>query len=86
MVEAEQNISSIDADSVNNVENTETACTAVTPKTPWAPYTGGIPLSLTYFEGTMYEMVRSAAARYPENIAFDFMGRGTAYREMMHEI
>ena len=86
MAEAEQNKSSIDADSVDNVENTETACTAVTAKTPWAPYTGGIPLSLTYFEGTMYEMVRSAAARYPENIAFDFMGRGTTYREMMREI
>ena len=86
IAEAEQNKSSIDADSVDNVENTGTVCTAVTAKTPWAPYTGGIPLSLTYFEGTMYEMVRSAAARYPENIAFDFMGRGTTYREMMREI
>ena len=42
------------------------AGTAVTAKTPWAPYTGGIPLSLTYFEGTMYEMVRSAAAAQEE--------------------
>ncbi|MBQ2306429.1 MAG: AMP-binding protein, partial [Clostridia bacterium] len=86
MAETEQKNSSIDADSVDNVENIGTAGTAVTAKTPWAPYTGGIPLSLTYFEGTMYEMVRSAAARYPENIAFDFMGRGTTYREMMREI
>jgi long-chain acyl-CoA synthetase len=57
-----------------------------TVKTPWAAYTGGIPLSLTYFEGTMYEMVADIAAKYPENIAFDFMGRSTTYREMMRGI
>ena len=57
-----------------------------TVKTPWAEYTGGIPLSLTYFEGTMYDMVADIAGKYPENIAFDFMGRSTTYREMMRGI
>ncbi len=57
-----------------------------TVKTPWAAYTGGIPLTLTYFEGTMYEMVADIAAKYPEYVAFDFMGRSTTYREMMRGI
>jgi long-chain acyl-CoA synthetase len=60
--------------------------TAITAKRPWAPFLGEIPLSLDYFEGTMYEMVSRTAAEGPEDIAFDFMGRRTTYKKMLVNI
>lgn len=59
---------------------------AVTARTPWAPYLGEIPLTLTYFKGTMYQMVLSAANAGPEDIAFDFMGRSVTYKKMADNI
>ena len=58
----------------------------ITAKTPWADHLGSVPLHLTYFEGSMFDKVASIAARYPNNVAFDFMGRPTTYRQMVHEI
>ena len=58
----------------------------ITAKTPWAEHLGTVPLHLDYFEGSMFEKVASIAEQYPENIAFDFMGRSTTYRQMVHEI
>jgi len=58
----------------------------ITAKTPWEPYTGGIPMHLDYFEGSMYDKVKEIADRYPNNIAFDFMNIPTTYRKMMGEI
>ena len=58
----------------------------ITAKTPWAEHLGTVPLHLEYFEGSMFEKVASIAEQYPENIAFDFMGRSTTYRQMVHEI
>lgn len=55
-------------------------------KTPWYPYMGEVPTHLEYFKGSMFEMVADAAARYPKNIAFDFMGRSTTYRKMITKI
>ena len=59
---------------------------SITAKTPWAPFVGDVPLHLDYFEGSMFEMVESVAERYPEYVAFDFMGRPTTYKRMIHEI
>ena len=47
---------------------------------------GSVPMHLDYFRGTMFEAVEKIARQYPENIAFDFMGRPTAYPEMIREI
>ena len=55
-------------------------------KTPWAGHTGEIPLFLQYFEGSMFDKVAEIAERYPNNVAFDFMGKSTTYREMIAEI
>ena len=44
----------------------------ITAKMPWAGHTGNIPLTLEYFEGTMYEKVEEIAKRYPKYTAFDF--------------
>ena len=57
-----------------------------TVKTPWYPYTEGVPVHLDYFKGSMFDMVASVAARYPKNIAFDFMGKSTTYARMIRKI
>lgn len=58
----------------------------ITAKTPWAPYLGDLPLHLDYFEGSMFEAVEAIANKYPDNIAFTFMGKSTTYRRMVQEI
>ena len=59
--------------------------TVITAKMPWAGHTGDIPLHLEYFEGSMYDKVADVAERYPNYIAFDFMGRHTTYKELIRE-
>ncbi|MCQ2512214.1 MAG: AMP-binding protein [Lachnospiraceae bacterium] len=58
----------------------------ITAKTPWKDHLGVLPFHLDYFEGTMYEGIKKSAEAYPNNIAFDFMGRSTTYRKMLTEI
>ncbi|MBR3179092.1 MAG: AMP-binding protein [Clostridia bacterium] len=58
----------------------------ITAKTPWEPFLGGVPMHLDYFEGSMFDKVAEIAKQYPDNIAFDFMGRSTTYRQMVQEI
>ena len=57
-----------------------------TVKTPWYPYTEGVPVHLDYFKGSMFDMVASVAARWPRNVAFDFMGKSTTYARMIKKI
>ena len=58
----------------------------ITAKMPWAPYVGELPLYQEYFEGSMFDKVAGIAEQYPNNVAFDFMGKSTTYREMVREI
>lgn len=58
----------------------------VTAKTPWKDYLGDVPMTLNYFEGSMFEMVEQVAKAYPDYVAFDFMGKPTSYRKMVEEI
>ena len=58
----------------------------ITAKTPWAPFMGEVPMHLDYFEGSMFQAVEKIARQYPENVAFDFMGKPTTYPEMIREI
>ena len=58
----------------------------ITAKTPWAAHLGDVPLHLDYFEGSMFDSVEQIARQYPDNIAFDFMGKSTSYRKMVQEI
>ena len=60
--------------------------TEITAKTPWEAFMGEVPMHLDYFDGTMFEMVEAVAKKYPNNVAFDFMGRSTTYRQMVAEI
>lgn len=58
----------------------------ITAKTPWAAHLGDVPLHLDYFDGTMFEMVSDIAKKYPDYVAFDFMGRSTTYSKMCAEV
>lgn len=58
----------------------------ITAKTPWKDHLGNVPFTLDYFDGTMYEMVEEVAKKYPNYIAFDFMGRSTTYRELTKNV
>ena len=52
-------------------------------KTPWKDYLGDVPMHLDYFQGSMFEAVARIAEQYPNNIAFDFMGKSTTYKKMV---
>ena len=58
----------------------------VTAKTPWKDAMGEVPMHLDYFEGSMFEGVARIAELYPNNIAFDFMGRSTTYKKLVQDI
>ena len=59
---------------------------AITAKTPWAANMGDTPMHLKYFQGSLFEAVEEIAKKYPENIAFDFMGRSTTYKSLVRQI
>ena len=58
----------------------------ITAKRPWLSSMGEVPESLDYFQGSMVEKVEEIAKAYPTNIAFDFMGKSTSYRDMVANI
>ncbi len=58
----------------------------ITAKTPWKDYMGDVPMHLEYFEGSMFEAVEAVAQKYPDYVAFDFMGKSTTYKTMIQEI
>ena len=60
----------------------------INQRIPWknASENSYIPLNLDYFEGTMFEKVEEIAKKYPNNIAFDFMGKSTSYKKMLEQI
>ena len=60
--------------------------TEVTAKTPWKDSMGEVPMHLDYFEGSMFEGVACIAEVYPNNIAFDFMGKSTTYKKLVQDI
>ncbi len=60
--------------------------TEVTAKTPWKDSMGEVPMHLDYFEGSMFEGVARIAELYPNNIAFDFMGKSTTYKKLVQDI
>ena len=58
----------------------------ITAKTPWKDHLGSVPMHLEYFEGSMFEAVERIARKYPDQVAFDFMGKSTTYKKMVQEI
>lgn len=60
--------------------------TPITAKTPWKDSMGEVPMHLDYFDGSMFEAIENIAKQYPNQVAFDFMGKSTTYRQMVTEI
>lgn len=58
----------------------------ITAKTPWKDSMGDLPMNIDYFKGSMFEAVERIALKYPNNVAFDFMGQPTTYSKMIGEI
>jgi len=58
----------------------------ITAKTPWEGSMGEVPRHLDYYEGSMFDGVAAIAEKYPNNIAFDFMGRSTTYKKLVQDI
>lgn len=58
----------------------------ITAKRPWLDSLGDVPATLEYFQGSMVEMLEKNAKLHPDNIAFDFMGKSTTYKEMVENI
>ena len=55
-------------------------------KTPWENSLGDVPMHIDYFEGTMFEAVEKTAKAYPNQVAFDFMGKSTTYTSLIESI
>ncbi|MBQ3404460.1 MAG: AMP-binding protein, partial [Oscillospiraceae bacterium] len=80
----------MESEIINTVENettqTQENAAAITAKTPWIKNLGEVPAHLDYFQGTMFEAVEASAQKYPNGIAFDFMGKSTSYKQMIMQI
>ncbi len=59
---------------------------SITAKRPWLDSFGDMPANLDYYQGSMVEMLENNAKQFPNNIAFDFMGKSTTYKEMVLNI
>ncbi|MCQ2436321.1 MAG: AMP-binding protein, partial [Clostridia bacterium] len=55
-------------------------------KAPWIKNLGDIPATLEYFQGSMWEKVEEISRQYPDNIAYDFMGKKTTYKEFAKQV
>ena len=58
----------------------------ITAKTPWKEHLGEVPFHLDYFDGSMFDAIEAIAEKYPNNVAFDFMGRSTTYKALVKEV
>ncbi len=59
---------------------------SISSTAPWLKFYGDTPRTLEYPQKTMYQMVASAARRFPNNIAYEFMGKKTTYAEFLRRI
>ena len=73
---------------VNIKDSKKTTKKTIKPKVkmPWANSTGEIPLFLDYYDGTMYERIEYIAKKYTNDIALDFMGKSTTYKQLIDSI
>ena len=55
-------------------------------KMPWADNTGGIPLYLDYFDGSMIDALERAKTSWPDYIALDFLNNNTTYAQLWAEV
>lgn len=71
------------AKNVNNIKE-ENGISKV--RTPWIKNLGGVPAHLEYFQGSMYDKIAEIAVKYPDYIAYDFMGGKVKYKEFIKKV
>ena len=55
-------------------------------KTPWYKNMGDVPHTIEYHQGSIYDAVCAIAEKYPNNVAFDFMGKATTYKRFVQQV
>ena len=53
---------------------------------PWVNFYGNTPKSIDYPRKTMYQLLSDTARRYPQNIAYVFMGKETDYATFLRRV
>lgn len=59
---------------------------SISSTAPWLEYYGDTPRTIDYPQTTMYQMVAAAAKKFPNNTAYDFMGKKTSYAAFLKRI
>ncbi len=59
---------------------------SVSASAPWLKFYGDTPAHLTYPKTTIYQAVKAAGEKYPDNVAYEFMGKKTTYAEFLRRI
>ncbi len=58
----------------------------ITAKAPWIDHVGDIPTHLEYPKGSMFDCLKEIAEKYPNYVAFDFMGKPTTYKTLVEKV
>ncbi len=53
---------------------------------PWRKFYGSVPHSVEYPQITLYERLKQSCDKYPDSIAWDFMGTTCTYENLLKEI
>lgn len=59
---------------------------SISTSAPWLAFYGDTPKTIEYPQKTMYQMIQDAAKRFPNNCAYEFMGKKTTYAEFLHRV
>ncbi len=58
----------------------------ISASAPWRAFYGNTPTTLNYPHKTMYELVAEAAKKYPNHVAYSFMGKETKFSAFHNRI
>lgn len=59
---------------------------SINTKAPWLDFYGSVAHTLEYPKTTMFEEVEAISKKYPDYIAYDFMGKKTTYKQAVEDI
>ncbi len=59
---------------------------SISASAPWRKFYGDTPAHLTYPQKTIYQMIQATASKFPNNVAYEFMGKKTTYAEFIKRI
>jgi len=65
-------------DKINKLKNNE--------EKPWLKYYDRMPEHLTYYNGSMYDIVSDASIKYPNNIALEYFDIKYTFKQMLNKI